>query len=211
MKDEILTLNKKQLIQRLMDGEKLQYISSEEGYCIYDETFYNDSPFRFITEAQNQAMNALWSVTKWRIYKEPVKFWEPKDGELAWYIDVDNSITESRNWSKVPSWEKSPSAYRLIEVGNMFKTKEEADKYINFKKVEHRLRKAVWKLNGGPAPEFKYQIGNFTICTNGIFLDIDTWYNLQINPDWLWFKSIELAEELAETHKEDLLIYLHGV
>lgn len=203
MKDEILTLNKKELIQRLMDGEKLQPADSECGYCIYDET-KDESPFRYISETHNTQMVGIWNKTKWKIYKEPVKFWEPENKKEAWFVDIGGCAVRSSAW--FTQLDKN-----IITIGNVFKTKEDAEKYINFKKAEHRLRKAVWELNEGPAPKFKHIGENFTICIDGDSLSIDAWYNLQINPDWLLFKTIELANKLAETHKNDLLIYLHGV
>ena len=203
MQDKIITLTIEELVGRLIAGDKLQPINCTQGYCVYDKDNYG-SPFRFIRGEKNEPMDAVWTKAKWRIYEEPNKFWEPKDGKLSWFIDVHGDVIPSSDWS-------SNLDKRIINFGNVFETKHNAEKYIDCKKAERRLRKAVWELNKGPAPKFTDDAYNFTICIKESSLRIDAWYNLQINPDWLWFNTIELADKLAETHKEDLLLYLHGV
>ena len=203
MQDKIITLTIEELVGRLVAGDKLQPINCTQGYCVYDKDNYG-SPFRFIRGEKNEPMDAVWTKAKWRIYEEPNKLWEPEDGKLAWYIDIYGGVVSSYEWI-------TDTDIEVIKFGNAFKTKKNAEKYVEYKKAEYRLRKAVWELNEGPAPKFTDDTDNFTICINGSSLRIDAWYNLQVNPDWLWFNTVELADKLAETHKEDLLLYLHGV
>ena len=186
-----------------MNGEKLQPADYQHGYCVYDE-IKNESPFRYIAEAYDIQMTSIWNKTEWKIYEEPVKILEPENGQEAWFVDAYGIILSSAGW-------KSSMDKMIIELGNAFKSKKDAEIYVKYRQAEHRLRKAVWELNEGSAPEFEYGAENCSICLAKNEPVAHTWVELQVNPDWFYFKSIELAKKLAETHKEDLLIYLHGV
>ena len=203
MNEDILILNREELIQRLMNGEKLQPSGLEEAYCIYDKTQLG-SPFRYVSNGCNKSMDAIWGNISWRLYKESNNFWIPKHREQAFYIESNGKVSSSIDWdSRVDD--------QVIEMGNVFKTHEDAKKYIKFKKAETRLREAIWKLNEGSAPVFKRDLKNYSVHINEDTIDINVWYYTQVNPDWLWFKTVALAEQLISSHEADLLIYLHGV
>jgi len=135
--------------------------------------------------------------------KEPEfePFWEPTNNKKSWYVDrVSCRIRDSISW-----WQNE------IKSGMAYKTEELAQKALDYKLAEQRLRKAVWNLNKGPAPEFVTSKHNYTMVVDrGIFY-VTYWSNYQVHPDWLWFHTKELAEQLIESHSDDLMIYLRGV
>jgi len=73
-----MTLTKKELIQRLINGEKLTPKNYNNiTYCYYDETY--TKPFRFIDIlSYNIPMNKSWDETKWKIYIKNTKMVETK-------------------------------------------------------------------------------------------------------------------------------------
>ena len=204
MSNEILTLTKEEVARKLLDGEKLiPHDWDTDSYCIYRKEYKN--PFRIhYTNRDEVPMDSAWNITKWKIYKEPQEFWEPKDQEYVWCIDLEGYVRKSYIL-------KSDTDRSIIKIGNVFETKENAETYVEYRQAEHRLCKAVWELNKGESPEFEYGAENCSICLAKNEPVAHTWVELQVNPDWFYFKSIELAKKLVETHKEDLLIYLHGV
>lgn len=199
-----MKLTKEELITKLMAGKKLTPTSYDgyKTYCKYDATLSN--PFVIVIENNIHKMSNVWNETEWEVYEEPNKFWEPINGETAYYILTSGIVEVSSEW-------KTENDTNVINIGNTRRTKEEADKLVAYRKAEYRLRKAVWKLNDGPAPEFVLYERNYTLNIVSNNVDCSTWGSTQTNPDWFYFKSKELSKQLIESHKEDLLIYLHGV
>ena len=126
-------------------------------------------------------------------------FWEAKS-ELFYYVESDGTIAESTI---------SNGGNNMI--GNYYKTKELAQKALDYKLAEQRLRKAVWNLNKGPAPKIEVGMRNYTIdlCREELFCG--HWVNNQVNPNWFWLHTEELVGQLIESHSDDLTIYLHGI
>ena len=128
-------------------------------------------------------------------------FWEPTNGEKGWYVDrVFNVLNCSTHWN--------PNAYKL---GLVYKTEELAQQALDYQLAEQRLRKAVWNLNKGPAPKFIPERFNYTVILHNNRLNNTIQRNSQFNPDWIYFNTRELAEQLIESHSDDLMTYLHGV
>jgi len=129
-------------------------------------------------------------------------FWEPTNQIKAWFIDHSYIA----NISDAYSWNADE-----IATGRAFETKELAQKALDYKLAEQRLRKAVWNLNKGPAPAFEVYTGNWTILIEETKIVTDCFVEYKVNPDWLWLHTKELTEQLIESHKNDLSIYFHGI
>lgn len=132
------------------------------------------------------------------------KFWEPRERETAFYIEVYNDIIEkSIDWGM-------PSDQGLFKYGLVFKTSDEAQKAADIMKAKHRLKKAIFELNDGWVPDFT----DTTTAKCYIYLcllnkiSITSRYALQHIPSWFYLKSEMLCKELIKTHKEDLLLVL---
>ena len=200
-----MTLNKKQLTQKLLDGEKLTPTGyAKTSYCMYDDS--KRSPFILVRgyDTENREMVNAWNETEWETYKEPNQFWEPTNGEISWYTGSNEIIHSDNRW-------KNPGDLKIIKTGNVFETKEQAEKVVAYRKAEYRLRKAIFELNDGPSPEFVTYGDNWTVNIDDKQLCATSWIGLQAHQDWFYLKSEELCEKLIESHKDDLLIYLHGV
>lgn len=66
------------------------------------------------------------------LVKEEKEF--PQDGDRYWYIDSDGEVISSE-------WERFPSEEHMLEVGNIFKTEDEAYFAVEKLKVDAELRK----------------------------------------------------------------------
>ena len=146
------------------------------------------------------------------IYKiiEDFKPWTPTDGEEAWYIDPTDRhvlIDRSNSWA-----ESSYVDSQLISLGLVLKTEEEADAKVAYMEAKYRVEQEIARLNEGWKPDFS--MGN-TINNYYIALDPDTVklrirsiYYAKVLEQSMYLKDEELAKQLIESHKEDLLTIL---
>lgn len=92
-----------------------------------------------------QAIRENGKFDEWFEEIEESKVWEPDAGESYWYIDEDAGAFSDINLLKA-----NPCDDRLtkrLEIGNCFKTKEDAEKAIGKLKALRRLRKAGLKFS----------------------------------------------------------------
>jgi len=197
-----MTLTKRELTQKLLNGEKLKPKNySIKYYCCYDETY--TSPFRIVKVnlCNNTAMNEVWNETEWEIYKETPEWWEPKNGDKVYYIDVKGNILTMQIWN----CENDKS---IIKQGNIFKTKEEAENELKLRAAKYRVKKRIWELNGGKFIEFNPGADNYSFDleyrNKGIFSD--TWKIIKLYPSWQYLKTKQLTDQLIRELHDDLLL-----
>jgi len=196
-----MILTKRELTQRLLNGEKLtpkNYATS--CYCCYDETY--DYPFRYINIfSENIPMNGSWNETEWEVYQETPEWWEPKDGEKAYYIDVNNSYAESKKWfTEVDK--------NVIKQGNVFKTREEAEKEVKLRAAKYRVKKRIWELNGGEFVGFEKNLPScsFILRKGNTKVEAENWFAIKFFPNWQYLKSKEVTKQLIDELYDDLLL-----
>jgi len=133
--------------------------------------------------------------------EESNKFWEPTNGEKAWYIDdvlLENpKAIEDFRWSQAE-----------IVLGKAYKTKELAGEALELQLATQRLKKAVWNLNGG---EYGWENSRQDWCaslSSNFLVEAEHWYTYKHYPSWFYLKSEELCKQLIKSHKDDLLTYL---
>ena len=122
----------------------------------------------------------------------------PQYGKNYWYVDDDAEVTDSE-------WDGGDWDQVRMSVGNVFKTKEQAEFAVEKLKVEAELRKF--------SRPFEY--GKFN---HYLFLDIDgdsfrTDFTSYCPPQGaIYFESEEKAQEAVSTvGKERIKKYLFGV
>ena len=127
------------------------------------------------------------------------KYWKPEDGEKAWYLR-DNRITADFRWS-------SRVAKGLIATGNVFQSKEEAEKELKLRLATQRLKEAIWEANGGKFIRFTPYSTNIVIINNKGVLKAVNWTELQIAQNWMYIKDPLIAEKVLEENRRDFEIY----
>jgi len=127
------------------------------------------------------------------------KYWKPKNGEKAWYIENDD-ICSSCQWI-------SPTDETLVTLGNVFQTEEEAEKELELRLATQRLKEAIWEANGGEFIGFVPDVLNviINVCDNG--LAVAHWAYTQANQNWMYIKDRETAEKVLEKNRKDFEIY----
>ena len=122
----------------------------------------------------------------------------PRDGDTYWYVGMRGNIFTSQ-------WEELPSEEHMLEVGNIFKTKEQAELAVGKLKVETELRKF--------SQPFESMTDNFIIV-----FDRET-YKLGVKAvifsdiqGAIYFDSTTVAEEAIESvGAERIKKYIFGM
>lgn len=125
------------------------------------------------------------------------KFWEPKDGEEAWYICASDSLRTSTHWNV---------AERAIGIAHQ--TKELAEQDLAIKLATQRLKKAIFYINEGKSYPFTRGNENCHIIFNQGKLELDSWSAYKTIPNWMYMKDTNACEQLISERKDDLLLVL---
>ena len=195
-----MKLTKEELIKRLMAGEKLYAVKYNfEHYCYFDVS--EDEPFGFydVIRGVKAPMSSAWSEIYWETYIEKPEYWEPKDGETAWYVGIAGDITDSCLWS-------SSLDRKIISQGSAFKTEEEAKKEVKLREAKYKVKKRIWELNGGEFIGFKNASSNWSFGLREELIIEDTRFSSKFHPSWQYLKSKDLVEQLIEEMRDDLLL-----
>ena len=134
--------------------------------------------------------------TKFASENKP-KFWRPEDGKIAWTVSTHGNIQSFNEWGTDE-----------INYNNVYPTKELAEKARDLHLCEMRLKEAIWDLNEGREYPFIHDKHNYAVdfrCNN---LQPEAWTKSKLYPNWYYLESRETCNELIESHKDDLLMWL---
>ncbi|WP_373742593.1 hypothetical protein [Jeotgalibaca porci] len=122
----------------------------------------------------------------------------PQDGDGYWYIDTTGDVYDE-NWECF-SFEKA-----TLEIGNVFKTKEQAEFAVEKLKVEAELRKFSRPID--------YEDRNWAILWDIDKKSIETRYNYgMVRQGTIYFESKEKAQQAIEAVGEERIKkYIFGV
>ena len=103
------------------------------------------------------------------------------------------------------SWDNLDSETKMLELGNIYRTEEEAEFDVEKKKVETELRKY--------SRPFKYGDWNFEILWNNHENNIELdWSGYVVRQSVIYFESGEVAEKAIEAvGKERIKKYIFGM
>ena len=150
-----------------------------------------------IEELENKINELASEIEKLKAEKENEP-WKPKDGEWYWYID-DGVDPCTARWSSGYSHHEN----RYV-IGNVFKTKEEAEFRAEQLKVEAELRRF--------ARPFKSDSENYTLGYRHLYDKIEITFFETIQCGNLYFPSKEIAKKAIGTVGEDRIKkYYFGV
>lgn len=197
-------MNFKEAYQKMLEGKKVKR-KGWEGWQYYkligDNMYYADKLIASNVSVENALAND-WEVVEERTVVEETKskVWKPSAGELYFYVNSNGEI-EYRYYKNRNINDKR----RICNIGNYFKTDEEAEHMVEKLKVirelqdfalEHNDEEIDWndvnqeKLYLGMNPKIK-SIDIFHTCS---------WIYLPFN---IYFTSEEIAEKAIETIGED--------
>jgi len=195
-----MVLTKRELIQRLINGEKLKPKSyTGNCYCCYDEAHIK--PFRYVSipSLYSTPMINAWEQVEWELYEETPEWWEPKDKEAAYCISPTGKVIYDTKWNH----EKDKD---IINQGNMFRTEEEAEKEVKLRAAKYRVKKHIWELNGGEFIKFKSNEENWSFDSLIKKLGATAWSTRKLYPNWQYLKTKKLTEQLIDEMSEDLIL-----
>ena len=191
----------KEAYQKMLEGKKVRR-KGWEGWQYYkligDNMYYADKLIASNITVEN-ALADDWEIVGEREVVEEPK-WKPREGELYFYVNSNGEI-EYRYYKNRNINDKR----RICNIGNYFKTDEEAEHMVEKLKVirelqdfalEHNDEEIDWndvnqeKLYLGMNPKIK-SIDIFHTCS---------WIYLPFN---IYFTSEEIAENAIETIGED--------
>ena len=128
--------------------------------------------------------------------KEQQEF--PREDEVFWLINIFGKPIGS-------TWGESTTNKQLIEIGNMFRTKQQAEFAVEKLKVEAELRKFSRPFEYG---KFNYYLF-FDIDGNSFMTDFTSYCPPQ---GAIYFESEEKAQEaVSAVGKERIKKYIFGV
>jgi len=127
------------------------------------------------------------------------KYWKPKNGEEAWYID-DSTVMSDYTWN-------STLDKRFITIGNVFKTREEAEKELELRLATQRLKEAIWEANGGAFIDYKDNSLDYAISVFEGSLRPMPWAIIKCFQNWMYIKDEETAHTVLEENRRDFEIY----
>ena len=127
------------------------------------------------------------------------KYWKPKGFEDAWYIHGGKVRFDSEQISAIDK--------ETIAIGDVFKTREEAEKELKLRLATQRLKEAIWEANGGEFIGFVPDVLNTTINAHNNILQVDSYTYAQNNQDWIYIKDQKTAENVLEENRKDFEVY----
>ena len=188
-------MNLKEAYEKMREGKKVKrkghsvccaYDSKENRICTGDGVAVTGIAF----EA------AL--ADDWEIVEEPVKDWKPKKGDKYYYIGSAGSIFNYDCREDILD-----VAHR--NIGNYFKTEEDAKHMVEKFKVIRELQKFANENN-----EEKIDWKNFNQCKYKIFYDaededlyVDYSIQCESEPFNIYFTSFKIAKRAIEAVGED--------
>lgn len=188
-------MNLKEAYQKMLEGKKVKR-KGRSMCCVYDS---NENKFCTgdgvpITGIAFEAALA----DDWEIVEEKKKYWTPKEKEKYFYIEDCMGVSDDRNV-------QAPIDYCRFNIGNCFKTKEEAEHMVEKLKVIHELQKFAYENNEGEidwndAKQYKqfliYDIEDKKVC-----VDYKTY--VKSEPFNIYFTSFDIARKAIKTIGED--------
>ena len=188
-------MNLKEAYEKMREGKKVKR-KGRSMCCVYD------SKAGRICTGDGVAVTGIAFeaalADDWEIVEEKKKYWTPKEKEKYFYIEDCMGVSDDRNV-------QAPIDYCRFNMGNCFKTKEEAEHMVEKLKVIHELQKFAFENNEkeidwNDAKQYKqfliYDIEDKKVC-----IDYKTY--VKNEPFNIYFTSFDIARKAIKTIGED--------
>lgn len=193
-------MNLKEAYEKMREGKKVK--RKGRSMCC----FYDSKAGRIFTGDGVAVTGIAFEAAladDWEIVEEKKKYWTPKEKEKYFYIEDCIGVSDDRNV-------QAPIDYCRFNIGNCFKTKEEAEHILEKLKVIHELQKFAYENNEGEIDwnnkdQRKYYL--ILTCTGGKNRYMDATYTFELRsvPFNVYFTSEKLAKKAIETIGEERL------
>ena len=188
-------MNFKEAYQKMLEGKKVKR-KGRSMCCVYDSKAGRICTGDGLVVTGIAFEAAL--ADDWEIVEEPVKDWKPKKGDTYYYIGNVGSIFNY-------DYREDISDEAHLNIGNYFKTKEDAKHMVEKFKVIRELQKFANENN-----EEKIDWKNFNQCKYKIFYDaedkdlyVDYSIQCESEPFNIYFTSFKIAKRAIEAVGED--------
>ena len=188
-------MNFKEAYQKMLEGKKVKR-KGRSMCCVYDSKAGRICTGDGLVVTGIDFEAAL--ADDWEIVEEPVKDWKPKKGDTYYYIGSVGSIFNY-------DYREDISDEAHLNIGNYFKTKEDAKHMVEKFKVIRELQKFANENN-----EEKIDWKNFNQCKYKIFYDaededlyVDYSIQCESEPFNIYFTSFKIAKRAIEAVGED--------
>ena len=192
-------MNFKEAYEKMREGKKVRrkdwlgYWFIEDGKV---KIYLKDGNIKFNNFTQETIANTL--AEDWEVVEEPIKDWKPKKGNKYYYIGSAGSIFNYDCREDILD-----AAH--FNIGNYFKTEEDAKHILEKLKVIHELQKFAYENNEG---EIDWK--NFNQCKYYLVYDtedeelyVDYAVYCKREPLNIYFTSFKIAKRAIEAVGED--------
>lgn len=175
--------------------ECYKYIKLEHGEIIAYLKDYNGEDK---VEERSKCMFELadFYAEDWKIYKEPTKNWEPKEGDTIFYITETGRVISGTFLSLLPSDNDK------VLFNNAFQTREEAEHMLEKIKIINKLRE-LSNINFKDTCGTPHYAIAYDFETNEIAFNVSYYYKYL--PFNIYFATKEDCKKAVETIGEDNL------
>lgn len=161
--------------------------NQKKGKCEYYLDGRYDDEFVFVWDDI--------TAEDWKIYKEPTKNWEPKEGDTIFYITETGRVISGTFLSLLPSDNDK------VLFNNAFQTEEEAEHMVEKIKIINKLRE-LSNINFNETDDRRYMI---VYDNDDGEIISDFCYSLNPIPFNVFFKTREDCENAISTIGEENL------
>lgn len=191
-------MNFKEAYEEMLKGKKVRRPSWKGYWFIEDDKIkirLKDGNIKFNAFTQETITNTL--AEDWEVVAES-KVWKPKEAELYFYYDNEGLIYESIYYG-------DSIDERRLDLGNCFRTRQEAKHMLEKLKVIKELRDFALQNNEAEIDwKNKKQEKNIIVYNPGFqTITSNVWYSTQYIPFNIYFTSKEIAQKAIETIGED--------
>lgn len=196
-------MNFKEAYEKMREGKKVKrkdwlgYWFIEDGKV---KIYLKDGNIKFNNFTQETIANTL--AEDWEVVEEKKKYWEPKKGDK--YCDKYYYISNT-GFIFYYGYNEDNIDKALINIGNCFKTEEEAKHMVEKLKIIHELQKFAYQNNEkeidwNDAKQYKYCLV-YDVEHKKVCIDYKTY--VKSEPFNIYFTSLDIARKAIKTIGED--------
>ncbi len=188
-------MNFKEAYEKMLEGKKVKR-KGRSMCCVYDSKAGRICTGDGLVVTGIAFEAAL--ADDWEIVEEKKKYWTPKEKEKYFYIEDCMGVSDDRNV-------QAPIDYCRFNIGNYFKTKEDAEHILEKLKVIHELQKFAYENNEGEIDWKNFNQRKYKIFYDAEDGDLYVDYSIQCEsePFSIYFTSFKIAKRAIEEIGED--------
>lgn len=187
-------MNFKEAYKEMLKGKKVRRPGWKGYWWIEDDkVFAKNNSWDAPQKRFSQVDIAHTAADDWEVV-EKSKVWKPKEREPYYYVGNGGIVLEDCNTNHEIDEGR-------INLGNCFKTKEEAEHMVEKLKVINELKNFALENNGAEIDWKNLKQMKWTITYQHISKEsaLNDWRNTQFSSSNIYFTSQEIAQKAIET------------